>query len=740
MLSTILVGVIDRPRWPPTRRKEETTTTSKKSKGSVKRQQLKAAAPSERIENVPTFHAHAASNTLSEDNSPYGRYKKCTGAFRDWLAENNFKVDKVTDLKKAVDEIYLQSIGYFKSDFEENVPVVISHEVMANLCECIDLREQVSTMYRESPDEGHAYMIDTLKYCRRILGFSRNVVRAAVADSASAVDAKDEIGGRFNALLEVDEDEQEEVESDMESIRSEAYVYTAIAKAPSEPEYEYTIDDLINGDDRYQACSFMRTMNDLMYLVEQHYGLLKQVLRGESKHDTLSPVQLMLECAVVVNMATETVCTAETTLAVDHPHLSSFYAVLALVFLYPFIADIEKEIGPSVRNNRPTIAKRFAGEILECCFRNKGDPVKVNSIVKKFAKNAAIPLSTVEWFAKEIHLATWLEVQMACEGEGNASLLQLARSFGHRSHSWLDERFPSLGGGQSFLNTHRLVQSVMDIVTPAKLVMKPGFFGAAWDENSRPANRIRGDMDQLFAGDILPKLLEWAKHQPVTMLPNRQELIPVLDLLSKHEQNAKAPVKASLTFGLHSILVSMFLLQGDGDVSRLEVSTRQSFNRLFEQLGEDSVSSRPQPPTFHYNMKMFTALRNLSPSKMTALSPAEMHAFWNPVIGGEFLLYAIYIASIGLGSATVDTLGQLRFTLHLYNALRKCMLIQEIEFLSNLDTIFENCKALWPAGRQVVKGGFVKHFWLAWGYSLQEATNMSQSSPSFENKKKNVTR
>jgi hypothetical protein len=767
----------------PNKKKGRSSTNKKKNKGQ-NRQASRASAPtafalssssaSSRskpageavIGEVPTFHggdaekrasAAATSGNYGDSNdSPYERYKKCTAAVRDWLESHRFRVDKVRDLQRAADEIFERSLAYYlksssSSADDDNkeaiLPIVVPREVMNNLTECIDLREQVSKVYNNvagdeaGPDKGHWFMIETLKYCRRLLAFSRNVVRVAVADSSGSssppAETNDEIGGRFNALLlEVDEDEQEEWEIDMESIRTQEQHVSVAIKAPPEPDHEYTIDDLINGDDRFQACSFIATMDNLMSFVEQHYALLKQVMRGEAGHlhDTSSYVQLMLECTVVANMATESVSVMETALAANHPHLSSFYAVLALVFLYPIIADIEKEIGQCVRNNHPNVAKCFAGDIVECCFRNKGDPAKVHSIVMQFAKVAKIRLSVAQEFAKGIQFSTSLEIQLACEEEKNVQNLSMMKAFGYEPHVWL-ERFPSLGGDQSFLNTQKMVQHVMDIVEPTtKLVPKPGCFGTMWNESSRPASRIRGEMDQVFAGDILPELIEWAKHQPISVLPNRQELIPVLDILSRHVKNRKIPVPASLTFGLQTILVSFFLLQGDGDVSRLAASSRQSFNKLFEQLLEDSTSKRPQPPTFHRNMAVFTRLRNLTSTAQSELSAADQHAFWNPVIGGEFLLYATYVVSIGLGSVTVDTLGQLRFTLHLYNALRKCTLIRDVEFLTKLDKIFENCKAVWVGGRPD-KGNFAKQFYLAWGYSLREASNMSRSAPTFDERK-----
>jgi hypothetical protein len=112
---------------------------------------------------------------------------------------------------------------------------------------------------------------------------------------------------------------------------------------------------------------------------------------------------------------------------------------------------------------------------------------------------------------------------------------------------------------------------------------------------------------------------------------------------------------------------------------------------------------------------------------------AERLAYWNPLIGGEYMLYATYICSIGVGSATVDSLGQLRFTLHLYNALKQQDPSLDVPFLKHLDKVFANTKAIWVGGRPS-KGSYCKHFWLAWGSSLAEATRMAsnlEELPSF---------
>ena len=88
------------------------------------------------------------------------------------------------------------------------------------------------------------------------------------------------------------------------------------------------------------------------------------------------------------------------------------------------------------------------------------------------------------------------------------------------------------------------------------------------------------------------------------------------------------------------------------------------------------------------------------------------------------MLFGTYICSIGLGSATVDTLGQLRMTLHLYNALRKRKLIQDVSFLRDIDKIFDKTKAIWVGGRPET-GSFAKQFYMAWGMSIAKANRLA---------------
>ena len=202
------------------------------------------------------------------------------------------------------------------------------------------------------------------------------------------------------------------------------------------------------------------------------------------------------------------------------------------------------------------------------------------------------------------------------------------------------------------------------------------------------------------------------------------------------------PVPVALSFGFHTILTSIFVLQGDGDLARIADSAKMSFNRLFDQLEARhvaAVNGKNNAPKFLRILAHFKnvvdfgkplsinedqhKLADRGPSgEFTSLATTERLAFWNPVIGGGFLLYASYMCSIGLGSFAIDTLGQLRFASHLYNALRPRGLT--VPFLEQLDSTFAKTKAVW-VGSRPSKGSYGKRFWMAWGMNIDEASEMA---------------
>ena len=147
-----------------------------------------------------------------------------------------------------------------------------------------------------------------------------------------------------------------------------------------------------------------------------------------------------------------------------------------------------------------------------------------------------------------------------------------------------------------------MIQKVFDVVQPnRKLISYGGFFGEMWHEDTLPARRIKGDLDEVVAADILPEMIMCCKgsHSPIKTLPHREQLLTLLDTFanyiekafeSRGRQDFIIPVPVSLSFGFHAVLTSLIQLQGDGDVYRLTEIIKKSFNKLFQQLEDIDYS------------------------------------------------------------------------------------------------------------------------------------------------------
>ena len=176
---------------------------------------------------------------------------------------------------------------------------------------------------------------------------------------------------------------------------------------------------------------------------------------------------------------------------------------------------------------------------------------------------------------------------------------------------------------------------------------------------------------------------------------------------------------------MHAILTSVIELQGDGDVARHAENAEQSWNTIFDQLAKEVNTDNPTPnhASFFVNVKRFGALRVLpSPLGEHCSSLSAKHAFFNPLMAGSYLLFDNYVMSIGLGSCTADSIGQLRYILHLYNSFKQSNLVEDLPLVNEVDRVFKNTKAVWVFdGDHPNKGEFCKRFLLVWGRAPKAA-------------------
>ncbi len=237
--------------------------------------------------------------------------------------------------------------------------------------------------------------------------------------------------------------------------------------------------------------------------------------------------------------------------------------------------SIVREAGKSVPKTDMTA---FVGDVVECGFRNPhSDPEnRVGDLVSTFCRKWSLQREEIAKIVDATVKLIHIEIQPDNVVQ-HPAVQSLLRAQGLAPHSWMQTRV-FIGGDRNILNTHRLVQGLSNLLKqspPTKLMLKPGFFGALWDEQRRPARKIQGDMDQLLTGDILPELLTNCQLGAFSnKIPGMDELFPFFKLLRLYVDKPTKPVPLSLTFGVHAILTSIFELQGHNDVSIVAIASK----------------------------------------------------------------------------------------------------------------------------------------------------------------------
>ncbi len=727
----------------------------------------------------------------------------CDELFSTWLKSPEYIYDRINmDDTKEMDEVdylwkKLDALSYQEKEeiFEKFNYVLVPHSLLKTLNASIEIRTLVQNIYGpDSSDQGHEHMLGVLLYCKKALAASRKKtkvfrhlvkkiqwsknrigvqVHAFVATFAtnSVVVNNDEtrkeeeeietdrFANRFAAFASIYDDDDEE-EDDNDESKPESEVETIIQErkngidsAPITEETDiFTIEeDLIKGNDRLQACSFLQTMEYLLEVVATHYVMLKNDVTATKSSD----LSQLMQCAMVANTCMYSVQRAEANLVIDYPYLSSIYHVLAVVFLPPVLIIFEQEVLSAAPDNvrakcdKATMIK-FLGDIVECCFHNKGNEPRVEELKQKFAKKTGLMQQEVEQITMYAKMMTNLEIQSSMEAniDQNRSMSRMLKENGlnTKSHQWLQQH-KYIGGKRSILSTIRWLQTILHISdNQTKLISIPGFFGSLWNEKENRADKIQGDLDELLCGSILPELIEWCKtrsiqtkrtangcmasHSAVLDLisPYTSQTIPIISMLRKHmKSNQNGPVPAHLAFGIHCILTSIIELQGGDDVARHAIHAEKSWNRLFRQLKQNTreESDVPNHFSFFLNLGRFENLVILPTpiGEQSTVVSARM-AFFNPLMAGSYLLFANYVIGIGLGTATVDSIGQLRFVMHLYNALQKTGLLEDLPLLKGTDVAFKDTKALWILNNKPTQGEFSKRFLMAWGYNAKAASNV----------------
>lgn len=714
------------------------------------------------------------SSSSTMDQGMYQTYKQKTQSFRDRIQKllpksTTTKLTSVSDLSRASDIIFHQAMLSFrekngrshhdnhrnsiKDDNQElsseSVMMDIPHEIIQDLNVSIRLRTKVGKKFAtvadaESDDEGHTFMLDTLEYCRQklkharaILNITKQITKCSEkSNNATGHDDYEEKSNsnRFEYLVGNDDDNDDEEDNNHTVITEKMVREGTIpdVSPPKEPEKMYSIEkDLIQGSDVFQACAFLSSISQHMLVIGKHYELLKYNMRTSSGRYT--PFLALLECAAVTNMAIESVQQMEAALATDRPHLSTFYDIIAVIFLHEVISDIEEKMKEKEHQN-DYLVKRFMGQLVELGFHCR-DKKHFDRVVRQFVKKSKLSYDYVNEVANNIRWTMLIECLKASDEPRYSEHI----SIGMVSHSWLANQV-YIGGDRSIFNTQNVVQAAFDIHELEKKFVWGGSPGTERPKTNFPVKKIRGDMDLLLKLEILPELFAWYNGPgwDLIPMPDTKQPLVLMHLIKTHMQklydgnnnNRRLPVPISLTFGIHAILVSMFALQGDDDISQITKCAKKSYNTMFEQIEEVSKTDvARQVPSFAHNVSVFEKYKVIAEAySKPSTDTSEDYAFWNPVVGGQLALFAVYTLNMDLGSMCIDSIAQLRITMHICNVLKQSKLIDECEgsLIKILDKIFDKTRAIWGGSRSV-KGEFEKRFLISFGYTTYAASQKSKS-------------
>jgi hypothetical protein len=161
------------------------------------------------------------------------------------------------------------------------------------------------------------------------------------------------------------------------------------------------------------------------------------------------------------------------------------------------------------------------------------------------------------------------------------------------------------------------------------------------------------------------------------------------------------PVSWSLAFAVHTILTSIFETQESNHLKIIERISVFVFHNFFEQLGRLEIMELPTIPwglpIVDENLKQMLFLEMLVEVPFHQTREQNGLSIWNPYCAGSFLSYIAYHVNLAGGAAVMDSVGRLRMTLHLFNALKQIQAIRpgQIESLDRISEAFIGCKSIW---------------------------------------------
>ncbi|KAL7554145.1 hypothetical protein ACHAWF_017556 [Thalassiosira exigua] len=487
------------------------------------------------------------------------------------------------------------------ADYVKDNALSVSESLVRDLRLAISVRKKYSQRLADGGDEGHAYFLLVLNYCWQVLKRCVAACDESKAKSGDAVEEdenkqqeEDAFLNRFGALSMEDYLGDEDNSDDEDGDDGDAPI-----SRPETPDGHFSFDDLMSFPDKAKCEFFFDTM--AFHVRKFQVGLrnIKETLRMEAAGDYPSQnVSTEVLClGTVANMMMLDVQKAENELYVECPHLAeSPYRVLAVTFLSALIALVSQNVqkqSPLAKKWKHEMAVAFVGDIVEAVFLCRYD--EPGKISERFSRRWKLPehwRGKNVWLANLIRTMTFGNVKTVTEAEvlSHCSIEDEFDEYLSKAPKWMeDNRWWSafIGGEQSILNTWKLLDmhgSSLNNGDKEKhvyhYVMADLMNRNQWDADSNPASTIRGDMDS-----VLVKLLlhMWESKWRIDgrAVPMEKKLLPIVSYVRQWMMgfDSRKPTFA-LIFAVHLLLMSLFELQGDGDVARVGSIGKAAFNRV----------------------------------------------------------------------------------------------------------------------------------------------------------------
>ncbi|KAL7493147.1 hypothetical protein ACHAWT_006745, partial [Skeletonema menzelii] len=598
-------------------------------------------------------------------------------------------------------------------------------------------------------DEGHSYFLLVLNYCLHVLKQCKIVSRPDQSNSKKDEDDKDEnhsnadkFCNRFDALsmLSDNEDGGSDSEGEDGEITSDR---------PQPPSKEYSYDDLIRFPDRAKCLLFFDTMAYHAHKYSRALKETKETMRMEAKGEYPTenlPIEVMCQ-GIFANSIIRNIQDLENELFAECPDLNdSPYRVLVCCFMSPMVnmlSDSVREISPLAKKWKDDFAFAFFADIVEAVFRCRQK--QVDGITDRFIRRWKMSNED------KVHMLAHVTVRFVIKNAGTKAESETNRwrpnedidQLVEMSAAWLredlqDEWWASINGDNSILNTMKIVDGFGSNMCPynkdeeesdefVKLLALL-FNGNVWSD-SNPASSIRGDLD----ATLISMMMHYTQSKwrvDGGELPMEKLMLPLVNLFREGGEFKPKPSFA-LIFALHAMMMSIFELQGDGDIFRIRDLVKNSFDRFMSQAAEHIESDIPCHSKRETCLKVITSLKRVAEksdgadfSRTYPLTSEENHnlLIWNPMSAGMLLAYTNIYISLAGGLHAFSLNDDLSAVLHLYNALKRHELVDDdLPLLADIDRYFEKTKCIWNGWDKPNQGKFVYRLHLSMGATNEMA-------------------